>query len=158
MPAIDVENLWGLDATSLGNHEFDYGVERLLEHIDRADFPFLATNVVEESTGELPDWLEPSKVFTVNGIKVGVIGAELESTPELVSAGATAGLDFLAEAPADRGRVRAARGAWRQRPGRRHPPGDGVRRQPDRADARRRLAGPDPRHRGPAPGHAPSTR
>ena len=29
MPAIDVENAWGLDATSLGNHEFDYGVERL---------------------------------------------------------------------------------------------------------------------------------
>jgi 2',3'-cyclic-nucleotide 2'-phosphodiesterase (5'-nucleotidase family) len=41
----------------------------------------------------------PSKVFTVNGIKVGVIGAELESTPELVSAGATAGLTFLPEAP-----------------------------------------------------------
>ena len=30
MPAIDVENAWGLDATSYGNHEFDYGVERLL--------------------------------------------------------------------------------------------------------------------------------
>ena len=27
-PAIDVENVWGLDATSLGNHEFDFGVER----------------------------------------------------------------------------------------------------------------------------------
>ena len=26
-PAIDVENAWGLDATSLGNHEFDYGVD-----------------------------------------------------------------------------------------------------------------------------------
>ncbi|HET7829775.1 MAG TPA: 5'-nucleotidase C-terminal domain-containing protein, partial [Candidatus Limnocylindrales bacterium] len=100
MPAIDVENLWGLDATSLGNHEFDYGVERLLQHIDRANFPFLATNVVEESTGQLPPWLQPSKVFTVNGIKVGVIGAELESTPELVSAGATEGLDFLPEGAA----------------------------------------------------------
>jgi 2',3'-cyclic-nucleotide 2'-phosphodiesterase (5'-nucleotidase family) len=99
MPTIDVENLWGLDATSLGNHEFDYGVSRLLQHIDRADFPFLATNVVDHATGELPDWLAPSKVFTVNGIQVGVIGAELESTPELVSAGATAGLDFLAEGP-----------------------------------------------------------
>ena len=38
-------------------------------------------------------------MFTVNGIQVGVIGAELETTPELVSAGATAGLDFLAEGP-----------------------------------------------------------
>ena len=32
MPAIDVENAWGLDATAYGNHEFDYGVERLLRH------------------------------------------------------------------------------------------------------------------------------
>ena len=42
-PAIDVENAWGLDATSYGNHEFDYGVERLLMHQERANFPFLAT-------------------------------------------------------------------------------------------------------------------
>jgi 2',3'-cyclic-nucleotide 2'-phosphodiesterase (5'-nucleotidase family)/predicted AlkP superfamily pyrophosphatase or phosphodiesterase len=98
-PAIDVENAWGLDATSYGNHEFDYGVERLLQHQENADFPFLATNIVEEATGQAPEWVTPSKVFTVNGVKVGVIGAELENTPELVSAGATAGLEFLAEAP-----------------------------------------------------------
>ena len=99
MPAIDVENAWGLDATSYGNHEFDYGVARLLKQQARAKFPFLATNIFETSTGKLPSWVSPSKVFTVNGIKVGVIGAELENTPELVSAGATAGLRFLAEAP-----------------------------------------------------------
>jgi 2',3'-cyclic-nucleotide 2'-phosphodiesterase (5'-nucleotidase family) len=98
MPAIDVENAWGLKATSLGNHEFDYGQERLKEHVARANFPFLATNVVEADTGQIPDYLQPSKVFDVNGIKVGVIGAELQSTPDLVSAGATAGLQFLDEA------------------------------------------------------------
>jgi 2',3'-cyclic-nucleotide 2'-phosphodiesterase (5'-nucleotidase family) len=99
MPAIDVENAWGLDATSYGNHEFDYGVDRLLAQQDRANFPFLATNIIETATGELPDWVTPSVVFTVNGTKVGVIGAELENTPELVSAGATAGLTFLPEGP-----------------------------------------------------------
>ncbi|HEX2363296.1 MAG TPA: 5'-nucleotidase C-terminal domain-containing protein [Jiangellaceae bacterium] len=99
MPAIDVENAWGLDATSYGNHEFDYGVERLLRHQDLANFPFLATNIVEEATDEPPDWVTPSVVFTVNGIKVGIIGSALESTPELVSAGATAGLKFLPSAP-----------------------------------------------------------
>jgi 2',3'-cyclic-nucleotide 2'-phosphodiesterase (5'-nucleotidase family) len=98
-PAIDVENAWGLDATSYGNHEFDYGVERLLMHQERADFPFLATNIVETATGRAPPWVTPSKVFTVNGVQVGVIGAELKNTPELVSAGATAGLSFLDEAP-----------------------------------------------------------
>ncbi len=98
-PAIDVENAWGLDATSYGNHEFDYGVARLLMHQDRANFPFLATNIVETATGKAPDWVTPSVVFTINGVKVGVIGAGLQNTPELVSAGATAGLTFLAEAP-----------------------------------------------------------
>ncbi len=102
-PTIDVENAWGLDATSYGNHEFDFGVARLLEHQANADFPFLATNIVETATGEAPDWVTPSVVFTVNGIQVGVIGAELETTPELVSAGATAGLSFLPE----EGRIRA---------------------------------------------------
>ncbi|MCA0295484.1 MAG: 5'-nucleotidase C-terminal domain-containing protein [Actinobacteria bacterium] len=98
MPAIDVENAWGLDATSYGNHEFDYGVTRLQAQQERANFPFLATNIVETATGVAPPWVTPSTVFRVNGVRVGVIGAELKETPELVSAGATAGLTFLDEA------------------------------------------------------------
>ncbi|MBK8048134.1 MAG: alkaline phosphatase family protein [Anaerolineales bacterium] len=50
-PAIDVENAWGMHATSYGNHEFDYGVERLLKHQARANFPFLGANIVDETTG-----------------------------------------------------------------------------------------------------------
>ena len=99
IPAIDVENAWGLDATSYGNHEFDFGVERLLKHQERANFPFLGDEHrpgVERAATALGD---PSKVFTIDGIQVGVIGAALESTPELVSAGATAGLRFLDEGP-----------------------------------------------------------
>lgn len=99
MPAIDVENAWGMDATSYGNHEFDYGVTRLLEQQARASFPFLAANIVDAATGETPSWVTPSKVFTVDGVKVGVIGAAFEGTPELVSAGATTGLKFLDEGP-----------------------------------------------------------
>ncbi len=95
MPAIDVENAWGLDATSYGNHEFDYGIDRLKAHQERADFPFLGANIVDAITGENPDWVEGTKVFRLGGVRVGVIGIELESTPELVSAGATAGLRFL---------------------------------------------------------------
>ena len=100
IPAIDVENAWGLDATSYGNHEFDYGVDRLLRQQARAKFPFLAVNIFEDATGRPPSWVKPSVVFTVRGVKVGVIGAELENTPELVSAGATEGLRFDPEVPA----------------------------------------------------------
>jgi 2',3'-cyclic-nucleotide 2'-phosphodiesterase (5'-nucleotidase family) len=97
-PTIDVENAWGLDATSYGNHEFDYGIERLQAQQAQANFPFLATNIVDALTGIAPDWIKTSAVFEVNGIKVGVIGADVQSTPELVSAGNTAGLVFLDEA------------------------------------------------------------
>ena len=96
-PAIDVENAWGLDATSFGNHEFDFGVERILQHEARADFPFLSANIVEADTGDYPDWNKPSHVFKINGVKVGVIGATVKTTPELVKAGATEGLAFLDE-------------------------------------------------------------
>jgi 2',3'-cyclic-nucleotide 2'-phosphodiesterase (5'-nucleotidase family) len=98
IPAIDVENAWGLDATSFGNHEWDFGVDRILKHQARADFPFLATNIVETATGREPDWMKTSAVFRVNGVRVGVIGSVVRNTPELVKPGNTAGLEFLDEA------------------------------------------------------------
>jgi 2',3'-cyclic-nucleotide 2'-phosphodiesterase (5'-nucleotidase family)/predicted AlkP superfamily phosphohydrolase/phosphomutase len=97
-PAIDVENAWGLDATAFGNHEFDYGIPRILQHEARANFPFLSANIVDANTGDYPDFVKPSKVFRVGGERVGVIGATVQNTPELVAAGNTAGLSFLDEA------------------------------------------------------------
>ena len=38
-PTIEVENAWGLDATSYGNHEFDYGLERLLDTAGAGQLP-----------------------------------------------------------------------------------------------------------------------
>ena len=139
MPAIDVENAWGLDATSYGNHEFDYGVDRgSSTQQAQANFPFLATNIVETATGQPPSWVKPSMVFNVNGVKVGVIGAELQNTPELVAAGNTAGLTFLPEADAHQGRVGAAAQAGRQGPGRGHPRGHERRDQHARQHRRAR--------------------
>ncbi len=153
MPAIDVENAWGLNATSYGNHEFDFGVARLLAQQARANFPFLATNIVDAVTGQAPAWVTPSAVFEVGGVKIGVIGAGLEGTPELVSAGATAGLKFLDEGPADQGGVRAAARARRQGPDRGHPRGDVTRPEHDRERGRSAVGRPDHGHRGRAPGH-----
>ncbi len=147
MPTIDVENLWGLDATSYGNHEFDFGVTRLLAQQARAHFPFLATNIVETATGNAPSWVTPSATFTVNGIKVGVIGAEL-----LEHARARLGRRHgRAHVPArgrpDQGRIRAPAQAGREGPGRGHPPGHQLRAQPDGQRTGRAVGRTDPRHR-----------
>jgi 2',3'-cyclic-nucleotide 2'-phosphodiesterase (5'-nucleotidase family) len=96
-PAIDVENAWGLNATSYGNHEFDFGITRLLAHQARANFPFLGANIVDEATGKNPAWVQGTHVFDYGKLRIGVIGIELKETPELVSAGSTAGLKFLDE-------------------------------------------------------------
>ena len=125
-----------------GNHEFDYGVDAPADPAGNGrtsrSWPRTSSTT---ATGKLPDWVKPSVVFKVNGVKVGVIGAELQSTPELVGAGATAGPHVPRRGPAHQGRVGAPQGAGRQRPGRRHPPGHGGRAQPDR-QRRRHCRGP----------------
>jgi 2',3'-cyclic-nucleotide 2'-phosphodiesterase (5'-nucleotidase family) len=100
MPTINAMNAWGVDASTFGNHEFDYGLARLANQQAIANNTWLVTNIVDEVTGQLVPWAKPSEVFLVNGVKVGVIGAALEVTPELVNPVNLAGLKFLPAAPA----------------------------------------------------------
>ena len=153
IPAIDVENAWGLDATSFGNHEFDFGIERILKHQARANFPFLATNVVETATGKEPAWMKTSAVFRVNGVKVGVIGSVVRNTPELVKPGNTAGLEFLDEADRIKRESAKLRAAGRARAGGRDPRGRHGRRQRDRRPPGGAVGGRDRPDRQQAAGH-----
>ncbi len=73
---IDVMNEVGYDIMTAGNHDFNYGYERLLELNDMADFNILGANVLNQYG--LPI-LKEYQVFTVNGVKVGVFGL---CTPE----------------------------------------------------------------------------
>jgi 5'-nucleotidase len=60
---------------SLGNHEFDDGVEGLVPFINNATFPILASNL---DLSKEPDLKRPnlknSVVFDLGGVKVAVIG------------------------------------------------------------------------------------
>ena len=62
----------GVDATTMGNHELDLGIEHLLSIIDKTGMRVLASNVV------WPDGkkhvFQPYAVFVRNGLKIGVIG------------------------------------------------------------------------------------
>jgi 2',3'-cyclic-nucleotide 2'-phosphodiesterase (5'-nucleotidase family) len=100
MPSIEALNAWGVDASAFGNHEFDYGPERILKQQAVSNFAGLSSNITQTSNGQPPSYIKPSKVFRVNGVLVGVIGATVKNTPELVAAGNTAGLQFTDEAAA----------------------------------------------------------
>ncbi len=60
---------------TLGNHEYDWGEEYIELNEDFAEFPFLAINIYDRSTGQRVDYCQPSVVIERNGIQIGIIGA-----------------------------------------------------------------------------------
>ncbi len=60
---------------TLGNHEFDWGEEYIMENEKLAEFPFLAINVFDRDTDQRVEYCAPSVTVEVSGIQVGIIGA-----------------------------------------------------------------------------------
>ncbi|GAB3795224.1 bifunctional metallophosphatase/5'-nucleotidase [Micromonospora zhanjiangensis] len=93
-PTIDFLKKIRLDASAVGNHEFDRGFADLNDRvIPRGGFPYLAANVYRGGT-PAPDRLDESAVFTVGGVKIGVVGVVTQETPSLVSPSGIQGLTF----------------------------------------------------------------
>ncbi|MBT8281466.1 MAG: metallophosphatase [Muriicola sp.] len=61
------------DAATLGNHDFDNGLDGLLAQLPYAKFDFLCSNYDFTNT-VLNGMTTPYKVFTVDGVKIGVFG------------------------------------------------------------------------------------
>ena len=76
---IEAMNAIGYDAMTLGNHEPDYGVARLRELMELADFPFLAVNVANAPGGDL--FARPYTVVERAGEKIGIVGLAYTNTP-----------------------------------------------------------------------------
>ncbi len=47
-PVINAMNALGFDASTLGNHEFNYGISFLMKSIAGADFPVVSANVAKK--------------------------------------------------------------------------------------------------------------
>ncbi len=78
---IEVMNSMHYSAAAIGNHEFDFKVNGLMERLKEADFPFLSSNIRLKSTGETPDFAEPFIIIEINNIKIGIIGLSAMNTP-----------------------------------------------------------------------------
>lgn len=91
---IEVLNEMDLDATAVGNHEFDWGRDVLDQRISESTFPYLAANIVEDATGDQPDNMAPYQVFNLKGVRVGVIGLGNPDTKSITLPEATEGLSF----------------------------------------------------------------
>lgn len=72
-PMAELMNAVGFNLSTLGNHEWDSGVEALRNVMKVAQFPFVCANVTFDDTLNMP--VEPYIVIERNGLKIGVIGA-----------------------------------------------------------------------------------
>jgi 5'-nucleotidase len=111
-PTVDAMDLLGLDVATVGNHEFDEGVDELQRIVqggachpedgcldgdgyDGSDADWLAANVVDRTSQE--PILAPYEVYEFRGVQLGVIGLTLDETPGIVSAEGIADVQFLDE-------------------------------------------------------------
>uniref|UniRef100_A0A8C0W2N9 5'-nucleotidase n=1 Tax=Castor canadensis TaxID=51338 RepID=A0A8C0W2N9_CASCN len=78
------------DAMALGNHEFDNGVEGLIDPLlKKAKFPILSANI--KAKGSLASQISglylPYKILSVGGEPVGIVGYTSKETPSLSNPG-----------------------------------------------------------------------
>jgi 2',3'-cyclic-nucleotide 2'-phosphodiesterase (5'-nucleotidase family) len=87
---VDAYNAMGYTAEAVGNHDFDYGAVdspaarqspgdlrgALKARAAQARYPFLAANLIDETTGRLVEWpnVRASALVDAAGVKVGLIG------------------------------------------------------------------------------------
>ena len=124
-PAIEALNNLGLEATSVGNHEFDEGYQELLRMqaggclpdgdgkdnqnscaagtFTGANFKILAANVKYAANANVPAQDKGTTILPAywvkkfNGAKVGFIGMTLKETPNIVTQAGVACLEFTDE-------------------------------------------------------------
>lgn len=73
-PVSDMLELLGVSVSAIGNHEFDWGLDRIATWSEDADLTFLASNIYEKSTDQPVSWAEPYVIQEVAGKKIAFIG------------------------------------------------------------------------------------
>ncbi len=110
-PTVEAFNLMGLDYATVGNHEFDEGVAELKrlqeggcnamdgcqdgDPFYGAEYKYLSANVIQTKNGQT--LFSAYKLRSFMGVQVAFIGIALESTPGIVTAAGTVGVEFEPE-------------------------------------------------------------
>ncbi len=100
-PDIECLNAMGVDAMTVGNHEFDFGLENFQKLRQRAAFPFLSANILEKATGR-PLCNSFLTVPLKEGLALTVIGVTTEDFLSITEPGNVVKLGVTGALPAVR--------------------------------------------------------
>ncbi len=72
---VGLMNMMGIDASTIGNHEFDFGMENMARLFRKANFPILCSNY--DFTGTPCEGIvKPYTIIRRNGVKIGVFALD----------------------------------------------------------------------------------
>jgi 2',3'-cyclic-nucleotide 2'-phosphodiesterase (5'-nucleotidase family) len=89
---VNVMNTMKYDGMVPGNHDFNYGQERLIELDAMTDFPIIGSNVMKSDGSSL---LPKSRIIYKDGLKIGIFGLATPETLYKTHPNNVEGLDFL---------------------------------------------------------------
>ena len=101
--SVEALTLVGVDASAVGNHEFDYGgiegghpLRGALEKAAAdAPYPLLAANITnDDGTRYAPEGIAPWTMLERKGLKIAVVGLATEDTPQVTVPQNVEGLQF----------------------------------------------------------------
>jgi 5'-nucleotidase / UDP-sugar diphosphatase len=99
---------FGVQAQTIGNHEFDNGPKQLADYIKNATFPVVSANIDASGNADLKDLIKKSTTLEIGGQKVGIVGVTTPDTPITSSPGDT--VKFLPALPSVQAEVDRLRG------------------------------------------------
>jgi len=82
-PVFEIANHLGIDVSSPGNHEFDYGWRRAAEFESIARFELISSNVVDDAGRHL--FRKAYVMRRVNGLDIAIVGAMTEAFDSVVT-------------------------------------------------------------------------
>lgn len=77
---VELMNAMGFDATAIGNHEFDNGIEELTARVKKLKTPVICANY-DFSNFELGRYVKPYVIVKKAGMKIGIIGLTTDVRP-----------------------------------------------------------------------------
>jgi 5'-nucleotidase len=76
-PEIKAMSMMGYDASTIGNHDFDGGIENMAKQLQHANFPILIANYDFAET-PLENKTKPYEIFKKGKLKIGVFGIGIQ--------------------------------------------------------------------------------
>lgn len=103
-PVIDMMKNIGFDAMTLGNHEYDWGIDSVIDTqnatLKNSTIPVLAANVYDKTTGKPVSYTKPYVIIERDGVKIGIIGAvDNKEFPDIIMPAYIQNVDFKDPVP-----------------------------------------------------------